>query len=351
MKRLSIFRLTRVLPASIALSGLAALVGCINPTFTPNSPSGTATVRRGSVLGDSGGSTVVQAGGNVQPGTVILPPGAVVQAGGALPPGSVIVPAGVDGRRGSLTGGGGSQVVQAGGFGVEGSGNGGQRGSLFGGGGFSGGTSYGDGGCSSGTCSGGGVGRGGILHSGGHCDTVPPGALPAQLGASVRSFHKVQKENADLDKYVIYPNEWYMNGIELGPWGLNHVYLLAKRLKEVNVPVPVTVYASPEGQLNDIRRARIVEYLTRLGVPGNVDERVQVGFPEAVDLDGNEAPRIYYQMLIPNQYQNNGFGGSSFSNFGNFNNGSFGGGFGGGGFGGGGFGSFGGGTFGRPFGF
>jgi hypothetical protein len=355
MKLLSIRCLTRVLPASIALGGLAALVGCMNPPVNPNNPD--ASVRRGSMFGASSGTAFVQNGGAMQPGTIVQTggpgqSGGVVQAGGAIPPGSVILQAGDDGRRGGLFSGsgGGTQVAQAGGF-VDGSDGGGQRGSLFGGfNGFSGGTS-----CSDGSCGSGGTGysgRGSLYHSGSPCDTVPPGALPAQLGASVRAYHKVQKENADLDKYIIYPNEWYMNGTDLGPWGRNHVYLLAKRLKEVNVPVPVTVYASPEGQLNDIRRVRVVEYLTRLGVPGDVDARVQVGFPEAVDLDGNEATRIYYQMLIPNQYQNNGFGGSSYGNFGTFGNGAFGSGFGGGSGGGfGGFGGFGGGGFGRPFGF
>ena len=210
-------------------------------------------------------------------------------------------------------------------------------------------------GCSDGSCGAGGYGRGGIFQRGGlsidHCAQVPPGALPAQLGSSVRAFHKVQKENADLDKYVVYQNEWYQNGTELGPFGRNHLLLISKRLAAVTVPV--IVQASPDAQLNEMRRQHIVDILAKLGVAGNVDARVVVGFPEALDLDGNLAAIIYYQSLIPSQYQNNGFGGSNFGNFGNFSGGGFGGGGLGGGFGGGGFGGggFGGGGFGRPFGF
>jgi hypothetical protein len=324
MKRLSFFRLTRVLPASIALSGIAALVGCINPTMN-SYDTGANAGRRGSLTGgDAGGSGVVVAGG---PGAV---PNGVVPAGGfADTYGSTNA-----GQRGGLLSGGGgwSNSGWSGGPVVDGG--------------------YEDGGCASGNCGRGSLtgGRGGVMGSIDHCAQVAPGALPAQLGASVRAYHKVQKENADLDKYVVYLHEWYQNGTELGPWGRNHLLLISKRLAAVNVPV--IVQASPDAQLNDFRRQRIVDVLSRIGVPGvpDIDARVVVGFPEALDLDGNMAAIIYYQSLIPSQYQNNGFGGSNFGNFGSFSGSSFG----NGGFGGGGFGAgvgFGGGGFGRPFGF
>ncbi len=422
MKRLSIYRLTRMLPASIALSGIAALIGCVGPTGMNSFDGSTSASRRGSLISSTGGG-IVQAGGVVEDGggyqvrtanavgdnggivqagfndgatasrrgSLFSDHGGVVQGGGwaesndgvngsAGRRGSVLTDRGavmqsgdwVDGsagRRGSVLADRGT-VVQSGGNWVEGDagrrgsffadhgavaqtgtwsggwvdGDAGRRGSLFGDHGY-----YTDTGCASGNCGGGRgslmAGRGGICTSIDRCAVVPPGALPAQNGSSVRAYHKVQKENADLDKYVVYQNEWYMNGTELGPYGLNHVFLTAKRLCAVNVPV--IVQASPDGQLNEIRRLKIVEHLVRLGVPGNVDGRVVIGFPEALDLDGNEAPRIYSQMLTPSQGQNNGFGSSSFGNISGFNNN-----FSSGAAGIGGFGGFGGGgSFGRPFGF
>jgi hypothetical protein len=343
MKRLSFFRLTRVLPASIALSGIAALVGCISPT-TNYYGAGTPGGQRGGLLTDSGGSGVMVAGG----------PGAA--SGGVVPAGGFVDGAGNSGQRGGLlSSGGGWNVAQAdGGTYVDGSGGAGQRGGLLSGSNWNGTTV--DGGCASGNCAS-GAGRGGIFdHSPGmglscdRCAQIAPGSLPAQLGASVRAYHKVQKENADLDKYVVYLHEWYQNGTELGPFGRNHLVLIARRLPEVKINV--IVQASPDAQLNETRRRRIVDLLSRMNVPGDMDARVDVGFPEAVDLDGNLAPIIYYQSLIPGQYQNNGYGGFGGGGFGGFGGGGFGG-FGGGGFGGGGGlgGGFGGGFGGRPFGF
>src|SRR5262249_19195384 len=152
------------------------------------------------------------------------------------------------GRRGSLFGD--NVVAQAGGtpggYYVEG--DAGRRGSLFGDRG-----TYSDGGCASGNC---GSGRGSLMVRRGRgigsldrSAVVPPGALPAQNGSSVRAYHEVQKRNADHDKYVIYLHEWYQNGTELGPFGLNHVWLTAKRLCAVDHPV--VVEASPDGPLND----------------------------------------------------------------------------------------------------
>jgi hypothetical protein len=310
MKRLSFFRLTRVLPASIALSGIAALVGCMSPSTGSYDNGYASASRRGGLISDSGGNAVMVAGGpGATGGTVVTADGRGVSGGGVV----------VAGGPGTVTNYGGGYYVDGG---------------------------YSDGGCASGTCGRGGYFRGGLTGSIDRCAQVPPGSLPAQLGSSVRAFHKVQKENADLDKYVVYLHEWYQNGTEVGPWGRNHLVLIAKRLPAVTVPV--IVQASPDAQLNEIRRQRIVDILQKIGVPGDVDSRVVVGFPEALDLDGNIAPIIYYQSLIPGQYQNNGYGGSGYGNFGGggFGGlGGFGAGFGAGGFGGG----FGGG--GRPFGF
>jgi hypothetical protein len=170
------------------------------------------------------------------------------------------------------------------------------------------------------------------------CSTIPPGAIPAPNGSYVRAFQQVQRENAALDKFVIYLNEWYMGGTELGPWGRNHVALIAKRLPMTKYPV--IIQASPQDDLNAVRQQRIIAHLIELG-QADAASRVVVGFPEAVDLDGNEAPRIYQQMLTPQYgYGRSPYGSGNFGNYGGSSFGSFGG-FGGMGYGGIGYGGFG----------
>jgi hypothetical protein len=199
------------------------------------------------------------------------------------------------------------------------------------------------------------------------CATVPPGAQPLPNGAFVKAAHDIQVRNASADKYVVYLHEWYMDGVELGPWGRQHVNLIARRLTAAAAPLadathegaivlppklPVLVQACPDDRVNETRRQAVAERLLQLGIY-DAAERVIVGFPEAVDLDGNEAPRIYSEMLSPNHnphsgaynpYGGGGFGYGGFGGFGGFGfPGTF------GGFGGlGGFGAF---NSGRFFGF
>jgi hypothetical protein len=125
------------------------------------------------------------------------------------------------------------------------------------------------------------------------------------------------------------------------------------------VPFPILIQAHTlDGHLNEQRRCNIVQALQLNGIP-DAEQRVVLGFPEAEGLYGDEAPRIYAQMISEQtgfnllQGGSGAFGNNFFNNFGfggagGFNN--FGGIGGFGNFGAGGFNNFGGGGFNNNFG-
>ncbi len=123
---------------------------------------------------------------------------------------------------------------------------------------------------------------------------IPKGAIPAPNGAYVNRFVELQAAKAEADDFVIYRHEWYMGGNELGPYGQYHLNLIIKRLP--TVPFPVLIQAQFDPAANEARRQMIVYYLTAAGVP-EAELRVIVGFPEAEGLYGEEAERIYNQMM------------------------------------------------------
>ena len=185
----------------------------------------------------------------------------------------------------------------------------------------------------------------------GHCSTslfnkcadVPCGALPAPLGSFVRRFEKIQADKAEADDFIVYLCEWYMGGEDLGPYGEYHMKLMANRLAEV--PFQVVVQPCPDRDQNERRKMKVIEALGASGFP-DAPNRVVIAYPDVEGLDGNEAPRIYYQMLqrgiFNNRIGSGGGAGGGFGGGGQFGGGSNFGGFGGGG-GGSNFGGFGGG--------
>jgi hypothetical protein len=180
-----------------------------------------------------------------------------------------------------------------------------------------------------------------------HCPNFTPGSLPDPIGSHIHSFYQVQSRKAERDDFVIYLNEWYMGGDQLGPYGQYHLSRIGRKLPGCDFPVVIQI--SPDPALNLVRQQRVIEGLAAAGI-ADAHVRVVIGFPDAFDLDGNEAERIYTQSL-----QRQGGYGSFTGGYGSFSGGlgnlGFSGGFGSfggfgayGGFGmGGGFGGFGGG--------
>jgi hypothetical protein len=142
---------------------------------------------------------------------------------------------------------------------------------------------------------------------------IPKGAIPAPTGSYVNNIVNIQASKAEADDFVIYKHEWFMGGTELGDYGRYHMDLMIKRLPEV--PFPIMVQASGDAAVNETRRQMVVYYLAMAGVPAP-ESRVVIGFPEAEGLYGEEAERIYQQMI--GGRQTGGFGAQQ--EFGPFNN-------------------------------
>jgi hypothetical protein len=127
-----------------------------------------------------------------------------------------------------------------------------------------------------------------------------------------------------------------MGGRYLGQSGVSHLRQVIQRLP--HEPYPVVIEPHEDETLNIARRKFIVDALLSHGI-ADADHRVIVETPIAEGLRGDEAERIYYQMLIPNQntrgYNQFGFPNRPYSNGFGFGYGPF------GGFGGYGYGAFG----------
>jgi hypothetical protein len=165
-----------------------------------------------------------------------------------------------------------------------------------------------------------------------NCANIPKGAQPAPLGTYINKFIEIQSGIAEADDFVLYKHMWYRAGTELGPLGRYQLDLISRRL--ANVPFPVVIETSKNDGLDQQRREIIVSLLAARGFTD--PSRVIIAFPQAEGLYGDEAPRIYNQLLF-----GGGLGGGGLGGQGGITGGQLGGGFGGlgglGGFGGGGF--------------
>jgi hypothetical protein len=151
----------------------------------------------------------------------------------------------------------------------------------------------------------------------GKCQTIPKGAIPQPYGWFVHGWENAQCAKAEADDFVIYKHEWFKGGTELGPYGTYHIQQILKRLP--GVPFPVLIqFQTQDPAKNEMRRMVIVNYLAQAGVP-DPDTRVVLGYPEAEGLYGDEATRIYQQMISQHNLLNQfgglggGFGGLNFA--------------------------------------
>ncbi len=126
---------------------------------------------------------------------------------------------------------------------------------------------------------------------------IPPGALPDPPGEHVRRFQATQVKNAEAIQYAIFLNEWHMGGTELGPYGEHHVSRMIRYLG--SVPHPVLIQPCPDAATNEIRRNVVVAKLLTGGIH-DAETRVRIANPDAEGLFGDEAPRIYNQMIRSN---------------------------------------------------
>jgi hypothetical protein len=172
-----------------------------------------------------------------------------------------------------------------------------------------------------------------------NCSDIPQGAIPQPVGTYVNMYLNREAGKAESDDFVIYYNEWNDEQPVLGPFGAEHIRRIASRLPYV--PFPVIVQPEPDKQvLNSVRRQAVIDVLVAAGI-NDAANRVFLDRPAAEGLFGEEAERIYPQLIRGGFGGFGGGGGYGALGFGG-GMGGFGGGFGGFG-GGGGFGGFGGG--------
>jgi hypothetical protein len=121
-----------------------------------------------------------------------------------------------------------------------------------------------------------------------------PVMMPEPNGSFVNKMQEVQVGKAQASNFVFFLDEWYKGGTVLGPYGSYHLNRIVPKLAEV--PYPVVIQPSLDAALNEARRAQMVAALAKCGV-AEPDHRVIVAFPEAEGLNGEEAPRLYCEML------------------------------------------------------
>jgi hypothetical protein len=126
---------------------------------------------------------------------------------------------------------------------------------------------------------------------------------PAPPGTSVNQAIDTQAANAAKDDFVVYSNEWLADSTVLGPAGKRHIDRIAKKLS--SVPYPVIVEPTGNVDLDRSRREALVTVLVMRGI-GDAEQRVVIGYSSAEGLFGDEAERIYDQMLNPGM---GGYGG------------------------------------------
>lgn len=130
------------------------------------------------------------------------------------------------------------------------------------------------------------------------------GAVKAKLRADVevqphgsfmRRFQALQADKAEASDFVVFLNEWFEGGTQLGPFGLYHINQIAQRLP--TVPFPVKVQPQADSALNEKRRQVIVAALLGLGV-ADADTRVVIAYPEAEGIRYEDIERVWTHSLF-----------------------------------------------------
>jgi hypothetical protein len=133
------------------------------------------------------------------------------------------------------------------------------------------------------------------------------GALPEPNGTFVHEWQNKQAAKAEASDFVFFLDEWYMGGGQLGPYGHYHLTQVIRRLPKV--PFPVVVEPGADAAQNEARRRLLADALAKSAIP-DADQRVIIAYPDAEGLYGEEAPRIFTDML--SQRRNSGLLGQGF---------------------------------------
>jgi len=150
------------------------------------------------------------------------------------------------------------------------------------------------------------------------CILAPATVVPP-LGSAVRAANDAQRINALAEYFVVYREDFDAGAATLNPTGERHLDGIARRLRQV--PVPVRVEPTGDPLLDEKRRVAVIEALGKHGVPfEDASARVIFGTTRAEGLRYSDIERVY------GRFQNSGGFGGLGGGFGGF--GGFGGGFG-----------------------
>ena len=122
-----------------------------------------------------------------------------------------------------------------------------------------------------------------------------PVRKPAPLGSYLYGWRDAQAIAAEADQFVIYRQEWYLDGTKPGPYGSYHLQRIVERLPSVPFPVIIEVDMRDE-KINLARKTFVVNQLLAAGIT-DAPARVIVGYPRAEGLFGDEAARIFLQRF------------------------------------------------------
>jgi hypothetical protein len=154
-----------------------------------------------------------------------------------------------------------------------------------------------------------------------NCSDIPQGAIPKPIGTYTNELINRQVAKGERDDFVFYYNEWVDGTSTLGPFGGEHLDKVIMRLR--TVPFAVIIQPEPDKPLlNAERQKALVDALIDAGYP-DAPQRVFVGRPPAEGMFGEEAERIYPQLIRGGLA---GVGGAGLGGFGGIS--GFGGGFG-----------------------
>jgi hypothetical protein len=151
-------------------------------------------------------------------------------------------------------------------------------------------------------------------------------------GSFVRRFQALQADKAEASDFVVFLNEWFEGGTQLGPFGVYHINQIAQRLP--TVPFLVMVQPQADSALNEKRRQVVVAALLGLGV-ADAETRVVIAYPDAEGIRYEDIERVWTHSLFYHEaygvYGQGAYGG--YGGYGGYRAGWGGGWFGGRGFG------------------
>lgn len=143
------------------------------------------------------------------------------------------------------------------------------------------------------------------------------------LGSINRAHYHTMQTNGEAGDFILHHHEFIGNTAELSPYGRDHIYEIAARMRSAPFPVIIErTENNSDPELDAHRRQLVARILSDLGNQ-DAEQRTVVSQAYEKGLNSRQAEGIYYNYLSLRGGNRNGFGGGGYG-------GGFGGGVGGG---------------------